>query len=382
MVWVNAASIGGYADVSRTVGLDPDRMLARVGLTQAQIDDPDARLPARAVAQLLELSARESGCRHFALLIGERRTIQTIGPLSLLIHHLETQRAVLDMIVRYQSVLTEAVSYAMEELGETTLIHVELLIDLDHDACQANELAVAAFFAVVRNFAGPRWSPESVHFIHKAPANLAAHKQVFGCPLHFESLFNGFVCSTAALNERIVTADAKPRDYLKDYLETLRTPEQGSSTSDRVRAAVRFLMPMGRATLEQTGHHMGIHARALQRQLQVEGATFGELLNEIRRAASAGYLRDSSHPLQTIAALVGFSSASSFARWFQGEFGASPSAWRNKIPVPTPATESLDGDRPPSNQAREIAWRQASERSAATRRRQAIIAGRSKNRGA
>ena len=66
----------------------------------------------------------------------------------------------------------------------------------------------------------------------------------------------------------------------------------------------------------------------LQRLLEREGCTFGEILNDIRRELAQRYLAEPSHPIATVAELVGYRTPSSFTRWFTAEFGQSPTTWR------------------------------------------------------
>ena len=54
----------------------------------------------------------------------------------------------------------------------------------------------------------------------------------------------------------------------------------------------------------------------------------GELLNEVRRELVERYLRDSSHSNTAVAELMGYSTLSSFTRWFVSEYGLPPGAWR------------------------------------------------------
>jgi len=105
------------------------------------------------------------------------------------------------------------------------------------------------------------------------------------------------------------------------------SPADGSRT-ERARRAVYLLLPAGRGTLAQVADNLGLHARALQRQLEKEGRTFATLLNEVRRELALRYLASPSHPVTEVAHMTGYASLSSFTRWFTAEFGTSPAAWR------------------------------------------------------
>jgi AraC-like DNA-binding protein len=55
---------------------------------------------------------------------------------------------------------------------------------------------------------------------------------------------------------------------------------------------------------------------------------FVELLNAVRQELATAYLSNSARPVTSVAALLGYSSPSSFTRWFAGAFGVAPQVWR------------------------------------------------------
>jgi AraC-like DNA-binding protein len=87
--------------------------------------------------------------------------------------------------------------------------------------------------------------------------------------------------------------------------------------------------------LEQLGTTLGIHPRALQRQLEREGRSFATLLNEVRRELALRYLASPAHSVSSVARMSGYATPSSFTRWFASEFGMPPAQWR--------AEEKADG---------------------------------------
>ena len=73
-----SASLTNYADVARRVGLDPGSMLREFGLPERCVVEPELRVPADAVRQLLEASAERSGEEAFvqALAEGQAMTLE------------------------------------------------------------------------------------------------------------------------------------------------------------------------------------------------------------------------------------------------------------------------------------------------------------------
>ena len=64
---IRSASLNGYVATATSLGLDPDTMLAAVGLARRMTLDPDTLIPAAAVGRLLERSARVAGVDDFGL---------------------------------------------------------------------------------------------------------------------------------------------------------------------------------------------------------------------------------------------------------------------------------------------------------------------------
>ena len=77
--------LSGYAELARSVGLDPHRLMRRCGLNPSCLSDPDARIDAAAVAELLETSAAESRVEDFGVRLSTARRLSNLGPFSLVV---------------------------------------------------------------------------------------------------------------------------------------------------------------------------------------------------------------------------------------------------------------------------------------------------------
>ncbi|MNW04020.1 Helix-turn-helix domain protein [compost metagenome] len=61
----------------------------------------------------------------------------------------------------------------------------------------------------------------------------------------------------------------------------------------------------------------------MHRQLTLEGEQFTSVLDSVRREVAVKLCNDSDHSLEDAASMLGFSSASAFAHWFQASYGTS-----------------------------------------------------------
>jgi AraC-like DNA-binding protein len=151
---------------------------------------------------------------------------------------------------------------------------------------------------------------------------------MFSGPVEFEANFSGFSCSSESLQIPLPLADVEMAHNAHRLLHLLPQVNGPEPIGDKVRRTISLLLPSGRATVDQVASHLGLSARSLQRRLDEEGLQFGELLSGVRQELATAYLANSSRPVTSVASLLGYSSPSSFTRWFAGSFGVAPQAWR------------------------------------------------------
>lgn len=326
---LKGVSLTNYRSIARFIGLDPVAMLREAGLGPAILDQPDTPIPAAAVIQLFAESASKSGCANFALLMAESRTLATLGPASLLLRHQPTLRALIETAIRVQRHFSGVVNMALEDDGETAIVRWDFVPEFDEP--QWVEYSMALGFQSFSEAMGRRWRPEIAHFTHLRPDDDRVHRRFFDCTLQFDAGFNGFSLASEMLDVPNMLASPALAIHAERLLGLMPMGPSEGSITDRARHAIYLLVHSGNASVERVGETLGLHPRTLQRELVREGNTFGRLLNATRRELAQRYLMGVHHSLATISTLAGYSSQSSFTRWFTEEFGESPSAWREQM---------------------------------------------------
>lgn len=327
---VRAGTLSRYVDVAAQVGLDPFALLKRVGIDAQSLRDPDMRIAARNVAELLELSAEQSGCADFSLRLAQGRKLSDLGVVTLSVLNQPTLRGVLAVMIRYRNLLNPALALHMDEIADVVDIKERLVIDLDGPLVQSHLLAVAVLFLLCRNILGSAWRPVTVHFVHARPANMTLYRAFFATHLEFGSEFYGITCLAVDLDRPNLTADSGLARYANQLLETLHDPGQ-QSISFEVRKSVYMLLPLGRCSIARVAGSLGMNTRTLQRRLAEQGEEFSDVVNSVRRELAERYLSNRSHSMTQIAEMLGYAQLSSYTRWFAGEFGISPLAWRQRL---------------------------------------------------
>jgi AraC-like DNA-binding protein len=325
---MRGAALIRYAEACERAGLDAKALVRAVGVDRRIFTDPEYRLPADKVYELLERAVEASGVETFGLQMSQGRRLPDYGPISLLLMHERTPREVLLTFVRYQRMLNEALIIHLDDVDDATMaLRIELLSDVGAPRRQAYELAIATYVEVFRGPNGPVIRPLAVHFTHGPPADLAVHRAMLGPAIHFHSTFNGLICSRAQLDAPNPFYEPGLLKHAEQFVRTLPFAQHDSLTTN-VERAIQRALPDGNASIALVAARLGVTERTLQRQLSRDGVDFSRLLNDTRRDQAVRYVDNPTLPLGEVAGLLGYRQETSFARWFAAEFGVTPSAWR------------------------------------------------------
>ena len=329
---VRAAVLSHYDEVAMRLGLNPQVMLRKVGLTPRMLASPSQLFPVESALALLEITAKESGSDTVGLQMAEARLLSDFGHISLLMTHQRSIRRALQVIAQYRHLLNESLGMHIEDVGKTTLIREEIISNYQGSTQQSTDMAIGVLMLIFRAMLGEHWRPQAIHFTHAANSDLQVHRRLFGCPLHFDSDFNGVVCLKADMDRPNARADAAMASYAQSFIEAM--PKQGQRTVVQdVRRSVYLLLPMGRASVEQIASGLGVNVRTLQRRLDESGVSFSQVLNEVRSELAQRYITHTPHSMGRVAEQLGYSNLSSFTRWFTSQFGCSPSQMRERSPA-------------------------------------------------
>ena len=323
---VRAVTLSCYLEAAKQVGLDGYLMLREAGISPSALAESENKLPARAVARLIDRSARLSGCSSFGLLLADGRSFASAGPATLLLERVPRVGDVIEASIEFRRYFNDVVSFALEVSDRTAIVRVDVLPGFAN--VPTIDLVVAIAYRIIAGASGQQWQPTEVHLVRDRPCDLRPWKRNFPIPVQFNSSFNGFACSSAALGQQLPFADETMAKHARRMLHFLPLRDESAPVSDQVRRMNNFLHPTGHSTIDQIAAHLGMGARALQRALRREGCTFAEVVDEVRQELAEYYLSASSQSVTAISAHLGYSTPGAFTRWFTKKFGVAPLAWR------------------------------------------------------
>jgi AraC-like DNA-binding protein len=304
--------------------MDPAALLAQAGLAPDDLNDPENRVPWPAVARLMEDCVTLSGCEHFALLIGREWELADLGFLGELGRHCPTVGQAVRTMVVYQQINSQGGAPYLVEHHRVAILGYTVFHPGVQRVWAASEAAMAMFANLVRELAGGNPGLVEVTLPRPPPRDPTPYRRHFGCPVQFDAGQATLCLPAEAMDLPVLGADPIRRRLLE---AEARRRVEGSFEVNLYRAIGTLLM-MGMPSGDAVAQQLALHRRTLNRRLKAQGRTFQSVLDAVRFDFARRLLRDTRLPVTAVAATLGYSEASSFARAFRRWSGSGPLDWR------------------------------------------------------
>ncbi len=327
---VLAALTRSLLEAASEAGHDAAALRAAAGLSEADLADPDARVPFARHAALWEALCALPG--DVGLELGPRLGGRALGVVGFCVQQGATVREALALQERYRALVLDDALPRLHLRGEgegARAVLVQTLpphfIQLRHPA----EAQASGTLTFLRALTGKPLVPREVSFPHPRPADTRRHEALFRAPLHFGAPAVELVFDASVLAVPLPRSDSALLDYLRRRADALlaELPED-ARTADRVRRCVAELLPEGEPQLGQVARRLALSARTLHRRLAEEGTGFSALVDEVRRTRALALLEDGKLAASQVAFLLGFQDPAAFFRAFRRWTGTTPRAWR------------------------------------------------------
>lgn len=324
---VKSIALRGCHNLIAELGGSPDRVARAAGLPTAAFTDPDMAIDGAALATYFELAAMHCNADDFGLRLARRQGLQILGPIWVLARSAASVREALSDICAHMAFYSSMTAIRLEDEASGVALAYDLRAPGSVSTRQGVELGLASFCLELRSSLGPTWRPAAVQFRHAPPADLSAHRQVFGEMTLFDQDRNALILDKASAQRPM--RDHNDRAY-RAMAASMRLQPPGEAPCDEVRVelAVRALLPSGRFDLPAVAAEIGMCSRTLQMRLKRRGASFQGIVDAVRIELAEKYLRHSRLSAAEIAELLHFADSSALSRFMKTKAGATPSEIR------------------------------------------------------
>lgn len=330
MFLVRSGAIDGFERLVAELGANPVRLLAEVGLSQAQLRNPNTYVSYSKIAELLELAA--VACREplLGLLLSQRQTSTVLGELSVTLSQQPTVRDALDNINKYLYLHARGARLSQIPRGDSA--HLQLVIEISSargvfQLMQMSVGQVANSVAELLDLGEPTF-PILLRQSRPLSDDSRLNRRILS-RVDFDAGIDGIRIPKAWLNRKPRYDEEALHRHFLDYTQTLqqRYPD---NLQDQVRDIIGQILTSGECRIERVAATLDLHPRVLQKRLQKLGSSYVKLLQETRREIAEQHLRHKSMAITDLALNLGYADVSIFSRNFKQWTGLSPRKWQNQ----------------------------------------------------
>lgn len=322
---VSARLLLPFVQAADELGLRVDAGLAGVGLTRADLENPELRVSPQAADRLLSHATR--AVPDFGLIAAEHLQPVHLDLVEYAARSQPTLLGAFEHAIRYYALVHDGFEAGL--VLDQNLVTFRVGFGAHELVPAAHDFVLAVHVLAARRMTGkPDLNPAAVHFKHSRPENVARYERLFRCPLHFNQPHDALLYPRADLDMTLVAADSGLAQLLERHAtEALQRLGRSALLRERVREFVRQDLT-GKLTAEHMAKRLGMSPRTLHRRLVEEGITYRALVDDVRREMALHCLRDPQLSIGEVGYLLGFTTSAAFHRAFRRWTGTTATQYR------------------------------------------------------
>lgn len=329
-------------------GADQDVLLANSGISRAMLNEDGAEIETMQEVQLIRnLVQALPHIPTLGLIAGSRYHLPTYGLWGYAVIGSQTWGSAINMASRMFSQTVLLSMHRTERVGDKIVSSFEA----DHLPADIRQFALdrdrACIVTVQRDVIGELLPYQEVRMqrAEPSPEIVATYTDTFGVrPLFGQSQEHNAFDVDILSRPLVPTAEHTLRQYgqlCRELVDARHAPRTGVAAQVRD----RLLSTPGRIPdMEEISAEMHMTSRTLRRHLTAEGATFRDLLEEVRSTLAEGLMLRANLTHSEIAERLGYADVTTFIEAFRRWKGIPPSEFRRSQGLPSYTRRSTRWD--------------------------------------
>ncbi len=323
-----------YARVIKA-GIDVKPLLARAALTAEQMKDHKLRLKVQSQIAFLNLASSALEDDFLGFHIAKELELREIGAIYYILASSDTLGDGLKRTARYTNFANEGVrvAYRATKDAAVTLEYVEVV---RHSDRHQTEFFVTLVVRLCRHLTGQRVEPTRLRLAHRRSVVIPEFRLFFDCDMAFGARDDEIAFDRSLDRLPLPGRDPFLNKLLIDLCEKAHSDRRTRPIALQIAVenAIAPLLPHGAVRAAEVARNLGMSQRTLARRLAAEGASFAEVLDQLRFDLAKSYLQEPHFTISTIAWLLGYQEVSAFTHAFKRWSGKAPRQVRSGGPMP------------------------------------------------
>jgi AraC-like DNA-binding protein len=305
-------------------------LLERAGLPHTGLDDPTRLVPTARLWRFRDLAVNLTGCPELTLKTTLGMELSRLGPVGRMLYRAPTLGKAIENFGRYSRAESSSVVLNLRPCRDADQVFFSVHFNL-HDVTGdwEGELYLLAWMLMIVRLFQPQWSPAEIRCVSSGTPDRLRALEPLTEWRRFSQHCTGFPMPASLLS--LPPAGSRDCQQIPDVDEALLgSSAPAESTSGEIKQLIQAYADDRWLSIDEASDALGIHRRALQRQLAAERQTYSSILEETRSEMAASLLEETDASFSEIARGLGYSNLSNFNRAFRRWAAISPRAFREQ----------------------------------------------------
>jgi AraC-like DNA-binding protein len=327
---VGLASARAIIDYFQHLNMSPAQLADELNVDEALLTEEDQRLPLSIYQKIWELAVTKSQKPELGLCIAQQESYEDLGLVAHVVLNSKTIGEGMKQYIRLFSVVNEAIELEFEESPKQAQLK---FIYKNSDYYNVSDMERTLAIAVNRTAkaTGIDTMVYAVHFQHSKPAYAEKYKELFNCKVLFDQPYCEVVFDLKLLHLKPKRRNPHMRMAMLNYANQTMSRLFKRSISHKVKRLIEKNICDGSFDAEMVSNQLNMSRQTMYRKLKNDGASYSELVDQVRQDKAFFLLKQSQLPLTVIAYDLGFSELSAFTRAFKRWTGKNPAEYRKQL---------------------------------------------------
>lgn len=320
-------------DILVDQGCPPREILKNVNLTADEVHSPKSRISLADLIAAGKNAIRLSSDPHLPFRIGTSIYVSAYGMYGFAILCCPDFRKMMAFAELYHALATPlaTIKFTEQDGFASWAIEPNPAVVINPQLYRfVTEMQIGVHISLMRDVMGPAFTPDRINLAYPETREFGLPADEIGCPLGFSSRTNQIIFQSKWLDRAANLGNRTTYPMVVALCDDLL---QELKSRVGVAGEIRALLIRDIAnppTLAAIARLLEVSDRSLRRQLQDQGISFRDLLDELRMQIALKYLRKTRLANEDIALALGFSDAANFRRAFRRWTSKSPSEIRRE----------------------------------------------------
>ena len=309
------------------IGAPTDRWILEAHMPVAQRNDPEGLVPLSAGYRFLELAAHRGGLRDLGVVTALRTSTYELGAFGAALRGGSSVYEYLQLGTRLVTTLSSGgTKFWLRREGDQLRVRQHLAGPDGLGTQIADVFTLVVTITMLQRLIGPDWLPGELRLRAGVERLLGDWQVPRSVALVTQQPTTSFTLPCSQLSRPVPVSCAQTARNHNTAVQA--APLMPMNFLDSMQQLVHSLVAAECTDIRSTAEAAGLSLRTLQRQLAQHGTSYRSLVNAAKLRLAHQRLTDSAMRITDIAADLGYTDASNFARAFQRQTGLAPLAYR------------------------------------------------------